>query len=161
MAATAQPYRQRAGARAPARCVSFLYGGPPMGTRMSSIRALAALAFSTVALLGFAASAHAELYWVNADTNTIGRSTLTGASANQSFISSSTTVGGGVAVDASHVYWGSWSGFIGRANVDGTNAENNWISLSTDSAVSVAVDSQYVYWTYANTPGIGRAKLDG
>ncbi|HWV85466.1 MAG TPA: choice-of-anchor D domain-containing protein [Capillimicrobium sp.] len=133
-----------------------------MVPRMVSGRALAAMVVSALALLLTAATAHGELYWADLDTNTIGRANLDGSGANASFIAPSRTLGGGVAVDADHVYWASWSGYIGRADRDGTDVDESFIE--TRSSVSfVAVDDEYVYWTTDNDwdGAIGRARIDG
>ena len=133
-----------------------------MVPRTVSGRALAALVAGALALLLTAATAYGELYWVDLGTNTIGRANLNGSSANASFISPSRSLGGGVAVDADHVYWASWSGYIGRADRDGTDVDESFIE--TRSSVSfVAVDDEYVYWTTDNDwdGAIGRARIDG
>jgi hypothetical protein len=133
-----------------------------MVPRTVSGRALAALVASALALLLTAATAHGELYWADLDTNKIGRANLNGSSANASFISPSRPLGGGVAVDAGHIYWASWWGYIGRADRDGTDVDEDF--METRSSVSfVAVDDEYVYWTTDNDwdGAIGRARIDG
>ena len=73
----------------------------------------------------------AYVYWANAGTgtDTIGRATLDGTGANQSFIGGAPTPAG-VAVDADHVYWANnGTNTIGRANLDGTGANQSFIVL--------------------------------
>lgn len=125
--------------------------------RMSPRRLLIplALAFSLL----FAASAQAFVYWGDPQAGTIGRATLDGTDATDSFIQT----GGkpiALAVNAAHIYWANKSGTIGRANIDGTEVEPNFISgLSEPSGV--AVTPSYIFWSDLKADKIGRANLDG
>ena len=94
--------------------------------------------------------AQGYIYWVNADTGSIGRANLDGTDVNQNFI---TQVGadGGVAVDPgrydwdlnlvptdTHIYWTTGYG-IGRANLDGTDVNVNFIDGLKQQPIDVAV----------------------
>ncbi len=108
-----------------------------------------------------AARASAYVYWSHpgGTGGEIGRANnLTGGGVDQSFI---TNVGvGGLAVDASHIYWtNSSSDEIGRANLEGTDVDPDFISATSPS--SVAVDDQFIYWTNTSSDTIARADLDG
>jgi len=109
-----------------------------------------------------AVSAVRHLYWTNFGMNTIGRASVDGTGANQSFISG-TNAPAGVAVDSNYVYWTNGNagtiGTIGRANLDGTGANQSFISAG-NLPTGVAVDSNFVYWA-TNESAIARANLDG
>ena len=126
----------------------------------------------------------AHVYWLSkfaddADsvpvpgTGAIGRANLDGSGVDESFITGISFPVGGVAVDASHLYWTSYHpdtdflfdlynfpSRIGRANLDGTGVEENFISTAP---AGVAVDEAHVWWAYQErfVGGIGRANLDG
>ena len=53
----------------------------------------------------WASSARADIYWSNSGSNTIGRASLTGANANQSFITGTGTPWQ-VAVNGDRIFWG-------------------------------------------------------
>ena len=128
-------------------------------------RALLAAALSAGLVLSFAPKAHAYIYWANwygGPGTTIGRATVDGTQADQSFI---TGAHGpcGVAVDGKHIYWGNQvTDTIGRANLDGTGVDQNFITGITgfNRPCSVAVDSGHIYWD-ETVNNIGRANLDG
>jgi hypothetical protein len=125
------------------------------------VRAFVAVAVATcLALLG-AAVAQADIYWANARSNTIGRATVAGGSVNQSFLSTGTDSGGGVAVDGTYVYWSQWSGAIGRAKLDGSAPDPNFITGLSHTPSALAVDAGHIYWAQPNDAAIGRANLDG
>jgi hypothetical protein len=76
----------------------------------------------------------------------------------------------GIALDASHVYWGGFSTkTIGRAKLDGTKVDQNFIPGAGLYPGGVAADAAHIYWGNAeitNSPllhggSIGRANLDG
>jgi len=105
------------------------------------------LALSLACLL---TPAQGYIYWVNADTGSIGRANLDGTDVNQNFI---TQVGanGGVAVDPgrydwngnlvptdTHIYWTTGYG-IGRANLDGSDVNVNFIDGLDQQPIDVAV----------------------
>jgi hypothetical protein len=100
--------------------------------------------------------------------STIGRASLDGSGANQSFITGAFGPCG-VAVDSAHVYWanegipfGQPGGTIGRANLDGSGVNQKFIR-GASAPCGVAVDSGHVYWANSDFPpsSIGRANLDG
>src|SRR5215469_10574417 len=106
----------------------------------ASIRALSA-AGAVAALVLFAAgggqaAGSRYVYWSNNGTNashgtTLGRATLDGTGADQSFITGASSPTA-VAVDANYVYWANvFAGTIGRANLDGTGANPNFITGAT------------------------------
>ena len=88
-----------------------------------------------------------------------------------SFIASDGGYLSGIALDASHVYWGNFNaGTIGRANLDGTKVEQNFIPDAGRYPGGVAVDDAHIYWGNGEKPtdspllsagSIGRANLDG
>lgn len=78
---------------------------------------------------------------------------------------------GGVAVDATFIYWAhsiGTQGYIGRAKLNGTVSEPEWIKVGEFTVASVVVTATNVYW--ANTlegagattgKSIGRATIAG
>ena len=125
----------------------------------------AMIAMLVVAVTGLAlpASAGAYVYWENYDLahgTTIGRATLDGTVANESFIATTDSIG--VAVDGQHIYWANTqAGTIGRASLDGTGVNPFFVTGAIDP-LGVAVDGQHIYWTNQGTEsGVGRANLDG
>lgn len=108
-----------------------------------------------VAVLALAPSAHGFVYWAN--NNSIGRASLTGNGASQSFIAGAGA--SGLAVDAEHIYW-SGGGAIGRANLNGSNPTPSVIT-GLGSPQGVAVDGGHVYWADFGTTRVGRAGIDG
>jgi hypothetical protein len=105
-----------------------------------------------------------HLYWTNPDTGTIGGANLDGTGVNQNFITGASGPGG-VAVDASHVYWANAnSGFpfgtIGRANLDGTGVNQNFVTGASEPAW-LAVNVSHIYWSNPGTDHIEEANLDG
>jgi hypothetical protein len=95
--------------------------------------------------------AQGYIYWVNADTGSIGRANLDGTDVNQNFIPQA-GASGGVAVDPgrydwwdlslvptdTHIYWTTGYG-IGRANLDGTDVNVNFIDGLKQQPIDVAV----------------------
>jgi hypothetical protein len=113
-----------------------------------------------------------HIYWLNDpvfDTRTgtspgnIGRANTDGTSVDQAFVTDVIQVGGqGLAVDASHIYWGNpQNSLIGRSDIDGTNANIAFITSSPGGSVTggVAVDASHIY--FGVTSGVVRAELDG
>ncbi len=112
----------------------------------------------------------AHVYW--ADTNSslgsIGRASLDGSGADQTFITG-VSQPCGVAVDGRYIYWANTDNdSIGRANLDGSGANQSFIG-GLHSPCGVAVDAHHVYWGNASDgpsstgvgKTIGRANLDG
>ncbi len=107
-----------------------------------------------------ASRAGAEVYWDNTTNDAIGRASLDGTGANQSFVASA-GYSYGVAVDGQHIYWANTSnGTIGRANLDGSGVDQSFIT-GAHVPISVAVDGQQIYWGNGSSNTIGRASLDG
>jgi virginiamycin B lyase len=118
-------------------------------------RALAGLPAVVAALvLTLPAGAGAYVYWANGGDNAIGRGNLDGSGVDHRFIP--TSYPSAVAVDGSHLYWGTGSYTTARANLDGSGAGE---FVNSFSRYGVAVDGQHVYWAAAGS--IGRANLDG
>jgi hypothetical protein len=110
-----------------------------------------------------------HVYWVNPDSNTIGRANLDGTGVNQSFIDITCDFGcldpQGVAVDAGHIYWATFFGGglgagIGRANLDGTGVNPKFIDTNANTG-GVAVDPEHIYWTDLSNNRIAQANLNG
>ena len=146
--------------------------------------AICAIALAALLSLALAPRAEAYIYWTNSggepgtseETNpTIGRANLDGTGVKQDFIVLPLRGGGGgIAVDAEHIYWttpdGSpQAGSIGRANLDGTAPNHSFIA-DVNVWGGVAVDDGHVYWVSKfgddfgfkpNSGAIGRANLNG
>ena len=100
-----------------------------------------------------------HLYWANFGTGTIGRASVDGTGANQSFVTGASEPRG-VAVDAGHVYWAnSGTGTIGRANLDGTGANQSFITGPPAPRGWRSTPATSTGPTRHGT--IGRANLDG
>ena len=144
-----------------------------LGVPLVRIATLTPVLAACISLVGLLGSASAAIYWTHIDWATgaeeIGRSNLDGSNADPDFITMPRSQGyspcGGVAVDATHLYWAANGlGKIGRANLDGSDANPEFIT-DVGSPCGIAIDSAYIYWTnsdYAKSQWhIGRAKLDG
>lgn len=107
---------------------------------------------------GSSATIGGSIYWADYSTDTIGRADLSGANVNQSFI---TGVNGpfSLALDSSHLYWGTTSGPIGRSNLDGSSVNDSFITGAY--AYGVAVSPSTIYWGDQGSNEIGYAALDG
>jgi hypothetical protein len=134
-----------------------------LGAALVTLAALFGLATT------FAPQAGAYVYWGNNYTDTIGRANLDGTDIDQSFIAGAASPTA-VAVDLTHVYWGSGTNAIGRANLNGSSPNGSFITGSQVSdPEGMAVDGSYVYWAnyLSSAPGdpfqgtIGRANIDG
>jgi virginiamycin B lyase len=139
---------------------------------METYFAVSAKLFSGLLVLGlvmsFAGKASAAVYWGNGPP--IGRANVEGTEAQYEFIHyvpfpSSGEEGvspcGGVAVDASHVFWAEpSSGSIGRANLDGSGADYTFIT-GAENPCGIAIDGAHIYWANFRGGSIGRANLDG
>ena len=108
------------------------------------------------------------VYWVNLPycsacpgglgPVTIDRAKIDGSGVDRDFLN---VPGGGIAVDAGHVYWADIVGgfpYIGRARIDGSGVDRTFIP-ALSGATDIAVDAGHVYWT--NHWGIDRANIDG
>jgi len=94
---------------------------------------------SFIAGLGARGVAVAGGHVYGAGINTIGRANLDSTGVDVDFIHEGAN---GVAVDATHIYWGGSA--IGRANLDGTGVDPNFIPVShfnNNRAYDVAVDT--------------------
>jgi hypothetical protein len=118
------------------------------------------------------------VYFANRRTYSIGRAELAGFGTAQQVIDGEFVklpVGAqpcGVAVDADHLYWGTYDiasgtggSAIGRAKKDGTDVSYPEWGGGTH-VTGVAVDDQFVYWSYTGTGaphagGIGRGTKTG
>jgi hypothetical protein len=117
---------------------------------------------------GAASTSSGQIYWANANSNTIGRANLDGTDVDQSFIKGANGPSD-VLVAGEYIYWGnatggctedgSCPGSIGRANLNGTDVDENFIPA--DTPYGLAVDGQYIYWSNTGSNTIGRANLDG
>ena len=94
------------------------------------------------------------VYWVHPDTTTIGRARIDGTGLDDAFIQQPAS--GGLAVDAGHIYWGTFAGgsqptAIGRADRDGTHIDPAFITPPVASylmgVTSVAVNAPTSYST--------------
>jgi hypothetical protein len=126
------------------------------------------VAFATLLCLAFSGRAEAMLYWGNSDQ--VERMNFDGTYRSNvpdfsrfypGFYIRSTGQVCGVAVDATHVFWGNRSsGAIGRANLDGSDPNDAFI-VDADEPCGVAVDASHVYWANLGGTTLGRANLDG
>jgi len=112
-----------------------------------------------------------HIYWTNdvgwdpswpTYPDTISRANLDGTAVNQSFITGVSNGGGGIAVNADHIYWTNYGlDAIGRANLDGSGVNQGFITAGVDGPVDVTLDADHLYWTNYGLDAIGRANLDG
>lgn len=118
------------------------------------------LANVTVTLQPTTAAEH--LFWINANTKTIGRATSAGASQINS-LASMPNVGGqtyAMATDGTYIYWAQYTaGTVGRAKLDGSSANASFVTGLTSPA-GIAVDASYIYITN-KFGGIVRAPITG
>jgi len=115
----------------------------------------------------------AYLYWANGTT--IGRASLDGSGAEESFVPNAGTGANAVAVTGQYIYWtesgspnpgGSAMGAIGRAALDGSGANPSFISRAGTDADGLAVSGGELYWGWsdqndADDSWIAKAALDG
>jgi hypothetical protein len=68
----------------------------------------------------------------------------------------------GVAVDATHVYWGTFEHEIGRMELDGGHPEPQFVS-GVERPCGVAVAAPYLYWSTdgGRDAAIGRTEIEG
>ena len=126
-----------------------------------------AAVFAIVALAAMPYAAHAKagfVYWTNTVNGSVGRATIKGKKADESFITLDTTGGAGLTADAKHLYWTSANGgtatTIARANLDGSGVKQNFITGASNPC-GVTVDSNFIYWAGDTGSSIGRANIDG
>jgi hypothetical protein len=97
-------------------------------------------------------------------TAAIGRANLDGTGIDRAFIPSPSGSPRAVEVDASQIYWATFSGAIARANLDATGVDLSFIGLPRVLHPGLAVDAGHIYWAVGideYTGMIGRADLGG
>jgi hypothetical protein len=100
----------------------------------------------------------ANIFWTT--NTTIGTATIAGAGTNNNFIST-TGITGGLALDATYIYWTAESGnTLGRAKLAGTEVNQAFLS-GLKGPTRVAVNSEHLYWNNTTTGYIGRNNLAG
>ena len=113
-----------------------------------------------LAACGSGSSARIYLFWADG-AGVIGRADLSGADANQSFISTGGTFPYMVTGNSGYLYWtNALSGTIGRAAINGTGVSERFIT-GASKPIGVTVSSRYIYWSNEGGGAIGRADLDG
>jgi phosphodiesterase/alkaline phosphatase D-like protein/streptogramin lyase len=128
-------------------------------SRSRAAATLCALLFALALCAWTAPPADAYVYWSH--FNRLGRANLDTSALKTNFILGAGSNLQGVAVDSSHIYWGSASGgTIGRANLDGTGVNPSFIT-GASNVQGVAVDAGHIYWSNFGFHTIGRANLDG
>jgi hypothetical protein len=141
-------------------------GAGPLARPTKRRSAAAVFALVTCALGLSVSSARADIYWSNQGSNSLGRASITGAHANQSFITGA-SVPGQVAVNAEHIYWANQTGTVGRANRNGSAPNESFVSTgiaSNEGPLGVAVTRHSLYWStgaQADFNQIGRSTLGG
>jgi hypothetical protein len=101
-----------------------------------------------------------NLYWVNRDSEAIGRVDLVTESHNGAFIPGIGSYASAIVADSSGIYW-SRGEEIWRADTTGSNAAL-WATLSGSQIEGLASDANYVYFADRTTAQIGRVtKADG
>lgn len=64
----------------------------------------------------------------------------------------------GLAVDASHLFWGGFGDRIGRVNLDGSQAEPSFVT-GVSGACGIAIYGNHLYWSGQQVGEIGVAEL--
>jgi hypothetical protein len=148
-----------------------------MSARSTLVRRFGlALVTLAVAILAFAGSADAFVYWANMNSGTIGRANVANDVANdvnQSFITGASAPYGVASDGTAHLYWTNQSaGTIGRADIAATGVVGtpnpSFISGANIPIGGVAADAwpppagttPHVYWANPGANSIGRADLD-
>jgi hypothetical protein len=135
-----------------------------LGAWTASSVAQGALDRHTLAEQSAAAKAKGYVYWTNSLDGSVGRATIAGRRASESFITLDAAGGGGLTVDNTYIYWTSANGgtatTIARAKLDGSNVDQTFIT-GAQNPCGVAVDSAHIYWAGDVGSSIGRANLDG
>jgi virginiamycin B lyase len=135
-----------------------------MNARSILVRRIAlALVTLAVAVLAFAASADAFVYWTNdTDPGSIGRANHTdGGGVNQNFITGA-RLPIGVAVDATHIYWTNTAAgmnTIGRASLPNGDGANQSFVTGPIIPGGLAVDAAHIYWTNIGGNSLGSASV--
>jgi virginiamycin B lyase len=111
-------------------------------------------------LLGYTASASADVYWTDTSAGTIGRAELSGANVNQNFITGASEPDG-VVTYGNYIFWTNYSGgTIGRANRDGTGVNQNFIT-GLNEPEELTASTGHLYWAEFGANNIGRATVGG
>lgn len=100
------------------------------------------------------------IYWGSLRSDMIGRAPITG-DPGTALIDLGSRGACSVAVNETHVYWGTYGNEIGRANLDGSEVEPEFITGLTQPC-GLALDGQHLYWAErSGGEGVGRASIDG
>lgn len=119
-----------------------------------------ALGLAVLAVLVWAPSAGAYVYWGDLEEGTVGRAANDGTAVDPDFVAAGDSIAA-VAVDPGHVYWADSSRqTIGRAKLDGTGVDRNFVT-GVGSVNALAVNDKYVFWSNFSPGVVGRANLDG
>jgi hypothetical protein len=111
-----------------------------------------------------APAAKAYIYWTNSGNGSVGRATINGKQATETFITLNTLGGAGLTMDKNYIYWTSANGgsatTIARADLNGTNVDQTFI-IGAQNPCGIAVNSSNIFWAGDVGSSIGRANLDG
>ncbi len=107
-----------------------------------------------------AATAHADIYWANGGTHTIGRANLDGTNPNPSWLNVNAI---DIAVSGGYLYYVNVPGdSIGRIALDGSSSDPTLIT-GLNNPGGVAVTGSAIYWLTVGNPtsSLWKANLDG
>jgi len=101
------------------------------------------------------------LYWTSASDLSMYRMPLPGGISQKIYKGGESFELCGVALDATHVYWGGFGESIGRAQLDGSNPEPSFIT-GVERPCGIALQGSRIYWTRNSSPGaVQGADLEG
>jgi hypothetical protein len=105
-----------------------------------------------------------HIFWIHGPgdftQHHIGRARLDGTQVNQQFIPNAGIHGSGIAVNATHVFWGAGL-TIGRANLDGSGRNNAFIGDQGSDVCGVAVNQSWIYVALGTLSRIRRHAING